>query len=264
MVPEQFHKFIKVFSKKGSERMPIRKAWDHAIDLKPDFVPRKAKNILLSPQEEKEVEEFLNSQLSKGYIRKSKSPQTLAVFFIPKKDMKKQMVQDYRHLNSRTVRNNYPLPLISELVDKVGKAKYFTKFDLRWGYNNVWIKEGDEWKVAFTTHQGAFELLVMYFGLMNSLATFQTMMNAIMHNLIDEGVVVVYIDNILIFTQMEKEHDQVIKEVLKRLQDNDLFLKAEKSLWKQREIEFLGLYISPEGIRMDETKMKAITEWPVE
>ena len=243
--------------------MPVRKAWDHAIDLKPDFVPRKAKNIPLSLQEQKEVEEFLNNQLSKGYIRESKSPQTSAVFFIPKKDMKKQMVQDYRHLNSGTVRNNYLLPLISELVDKVGKAKYFTKFDLRWGYNNVWIKEGDEWKAAFTTHRGVFELLVMYFGLMNSPATFQTMMNAIMHNLIDEGVVVVYIDDILIFTQTEKEHDRVIEEVLKRLQDNDLFLKAEKSLWKQKEIEFLGLYISPEGVRMDETKTKAITEWPV-
>ena len=108
------------------------------------------------------------------------------------------MVQDYRYLNSWTIRNNYPLPLISELVDKVGKAKYFTKFDLRWGYNNVRIKEGDEWKAAFTTHRGAFELVVMYFGLMNSPATFQTMMNSIMRDLIDQGVVVVYIDDILI------------------------------------------------------------------
>ena len=118
--------------------------------------------------------------LNTSYIRESKSPQTSAVFFVPKKDMKKRMVQDYRYLNSGTVRNNYPLPLISELVDKVGKAKYFTKFDLRWGYNNVQMKEGDEWKAAFTTHRGAFEPLVMYFGLMNSPATFQTMMNSIM------------------------------------------------------------------------------------
>ena len=102
------------------------------------------------------------------------------MFFIPKKDMKKRMVQDYRYLNSGTVRNNYLLPLISELVDKVGKAKYFTKFDLRWGYNNVRMKEGDKWKAAFTMHHGAFEPLVMYFGLMNSLVTFQTMMNSIM------------------------------------------------------------------------------------
>ena len=171
--------------------MPVRKAWDHAIDLKLDFEPRKAKNILLSPQEQKEVEEFLNSQLEKGYIWESKSPQASAVFCILKKDMKKRMAQDYWHLNSGMVWNNYLLPLISELVDKVGKAKYFMKFDLCWGYNNVWIKEGDEWKAAFTTHWGAFEPLVMYFGLMNSPATFQMMMNSIMYNLINEGVVVV-------------------------------------------------------------------------
>ena len=180
IVPRQFHKYMKVFSKKASERMPVRKPWDHAIEMKPGYEPKKAKNIPLSPQEQKEVEEFLNDQLSKGYIRESKSPQTSAVFFIPKKDMRKRMVQDYQYLNSWTIRNNYPLPLISELVDKVGKAKYFTKFDLRWGYNNVRIKEGDEWKAAFTTHRGAFKPVVMYFGLMNSPATFQTMMNSIM------------------------------------------------------------------------------------
>jgi len=126
------------------------------------------------------------------------------VFFIPKKDMKKQMVQDYQYLNAWMVKNNYILPLISELVDKVGKERVFTKLDFRWGYNNVRIKEGDEWKAAFTTHHGAFEPLVMFFGLSNSLAMFQTMMNAISWDLIDKGVVVVYIDNILIFTETEK------------------------------------------------------------
>jgi Reverse transcriptase (RNA-dependent DNA polymerase) len=233
---------MKVFLKKASERMPTRKPWDHTIEMKPGFEPKKAKNILLSPQEQKEVEEFLNDQLSKGYIQESKSLQTSAVFFIPKKDLRKRMVQDYQYLNSWTIRNNYPLPLINELVDKVGKAKYFTKFDLQWGYNNVRIKEGDEWKAAFTTHRGVFELVVMYFGLMNSPATFQTMMNAIMQDLIDQGVVVVYIDDILIFTMTEEEHDKIVGEVLKRLEENDLFLKPEKCVFKEKEIEFLGLY----------------------
>jgi hypothetical protein len=125
-------------------------------------------------------------------------------------------------------------------VDKVGKAKYFTKFNLRWGYNNVQIKKGDEWKAAFTTHRGVFEPVVMYFGLMNSLATFQTMMNSIMKDLIDQGVVVVYIDDILIFTKTEEEHDRIMEEVLKRLEENDLFLKPEKCVFKEKEIEFLG------------------------
>ena len=123
------------------------------------------------------------------------------------------------------------------------------------------MKEEDKWKVAFTTHHGAFEPLVMYFSLMNSLATFQTMMNSIMWDLINEGVVVVYIDDILIFMMIEEEHDRVIEEVLKRIKENDLFLKAEKSLWKQLEIEFLGLYIGPDSVCMDETK--TITDWLV-
>ena len=137
MVPKWFHKYLKVFLKKASERMLIQKPWDHAIEMKLGCEPKKAKNIPLSPQEQKEVEEFLNNQLRKGYIQEIKSLQILAVFFIPKKDMKKHMVQDYCYLNSRTVWNNYPLPLISKLVDKVGKAKCFTKFDLQWGYNNI-------------------------------------------------------------------------------------------------------------------------------
>ena len=148
--------------------------------MKPDFVSKKAKNILLSPQEQKEVEEFLNDQLRKGYIHESKSPQTSAVFFVPKKDMRKHMVQDYRYLNAWTVRNNYPLPIISGLIDQVENAKVFTKLDLGWGYNNIQIKEGDKWKAAFTTHCRAFEPTVMYFGLMNSPAMFQAMMNTVM------------------------------------------------------------------------------------
>src|ERR1700679_1849921 len=128
------------------------------------------------------------------------------------------MVQDYRYLNSWTIRNNYLLPLISELVDKVGKAKFFTKLDVCWGYNNVHIKEGDEWKAAFRTNRGLFEPLVMFFGLTNSPATFQTMMNEIFQDLISEGVVCVYLDDILIFTETMEEHDRVTRLVLERLQ----------------------------------------------
>ena len=128
----------------------------------------------------------------------------------------------------KTIKNNYPLPLIGELVDKVSKAKVFTKLDLQWGYNNIRIKEGDKWKAAFSTHIGSYEPLVMYFGLTNSPASFQTMMNNILKDLIHEGVVVVYINDILIFTKTMEGHKEIVKEVLKRLKENDLFLKPEK------------------------------------
>ena len=131
LVPEKFHKWIKIFSKKQSERMPTRKIWDHAIDIKEGFMPRKEKVYLLSREEREEVREFINKQLRKGYIRLLKLPQTVPVFFIEKKDGKKQMVQDYRYLNKWTIKNNYPLPLISDIVENIGTKKVFTKIDLR-------------------------------------------------------------------------------------------------------------------------------------
>ena len=131
MVPKQFHKYLKVFEKKDSERMPMRKAWDHAIDLRERFVPKKGKIYPLSRVEREEVQEFVKDQLRKGYIRPSKSPQTSLVFFMPKKDGKKRMVQDYRYLNSWMIKNNYPLLLILDLIDSIGKKKVFMKMDLQ-------------------------------------------------------------------------------------------------------------------------------------
>jgi len=131
LVPEKFHKWIKIFEKKQSERMPMRKLWDHVIDIKEGFVPRKGKVYLLLREEREEVREFIKEQLQKGYIRPSKSLQTAPVFFVGKKDGKKQMVQDYRYPNKWTIKNNYPLPLISDVLENIGTKKVFTKMDLR-------------------------------------------------------------------------------------------------------------------------------------
>ena len=230
MVPQRFHKYLKVFEKKDSERMPTRKAWDHAIDLREEFVPEKGKIYLLSRVEREEVQEFVKDQLRKGYIRPSKSPQTLPVFFVLKKDGKKRMVQDYRYLNSWTVKNNYLLSLILDLIDSIGKQRVFTKMDLHWGYNNVRIKEGDEWKVAFSTPEGSFEPTVMFFGLTNLSATFQAMMNDLLRDLVMEEKVAVFIDDVMVATETEEEHDEIVEEVLRRLEENDLFVKPEKCM----------------------------------
>ena len=124
--------------------MPIRKLWDHAIDVKKGFMPQKGKVYPLSREEREEVREFVKEQLRKGYTQLSKSPQTALVFFVGKKDGKKRMVQDYQYLNEWTIKNNYPLPLISDVLENIGMKKLFIKIDLRWGYNNVRIKERDE------------------------------------------------------------------------------------------------------------------------
>ena len=228
LVLEKFHKWIKVFGKKQSERMPMRKVWDHAIDVKEGFVPRKEKVYPLSREEKEEVREFIWEQLRKGYIQPSKSPQMVPVFFVGKKDGKKRMVQDYRYLNKWTIKNNYPLPLISDILENVGTKKVFTKMDLRWGYNNVRIKEGDEWKAAFTTPEGSFEPTVMFFRLTNSLTIFQTMINKLLRDLINTGKVAVFIDNVIVGTEDEEGHDELVAEVIKRLEENDLYVKLEK------------------------------------
>ena len=163
--------------------------------------------ISLLSTEQEEIDAFIGDQLAKGYIRPSILDQTSEMFFIPKKDRKKRMVQDYQYINSKTLKNNYPLPLIPELIDKIGDTKIFTKMDLQWGYNNVWIWEGDEGKAAFTCHRGAYEPLVMFFGLCNSPAMFQTMMNDIFH---DMPAVIIYINDILIFTKTEEGYNEIV------------------------------------------------------
>ena len=230
--------------------------------MKEGFVPRKGKVYPLSREEREEVREFVKEQLRKGYIRPSKSPQTALVFFVGKKDGKKRMVQDYKYLNEWMVKNNYPLPLISDVLENIGTKKLFTKMDLRWGYNNIRIKEGDKWKAAFTMLEGLFELTVMFFGLTNSPATFQVMMNELLRDLINTGKVAVFIDDVIVGTEMEEGHDELVAEVIKRLEENDLYMKPKKCKWKVREVDFLGVVIGPERIKIEKEKVKGVLEWP--
>ena len=189
-------------------------------------------------------------------------PQTSPVYFVAKKDGTWRMVQDYQHVNQWMIKNGYPLSLITDILDRVGKRKVFTKLDLRWGYNNVRIKEGDEWKAAFTMHIGVYKPTVMYFGLTDSPATFQTMMNDLFRDLINQGDMATFIDNILVATEMEEGHDKLVEEVLKRLEENDLFMKLEKCKWKVREVEFLGVVIGPKGVEMQREKVEGVLNWP--
>jgi len=138
----------------------------------------------------------------------------------------------------------------------------FTKLDLRWEYNNVRIKEGDEWKAAFTIHIGTYKPTVMYFGLMNSSTTFQTIMNDLFRDLINQRDTVIFINDILVATDTKEGHDELVEEVLKRLEENNLFVKPEKCKWKVREVEFLGVVISPRGVEMQKKKVEGVLNWP--
>ena len=161
------------------------------------------------------------------------------------------------------VKNNYPLPLISDLIDSIGKKKMFTKMDLCWGYNNVRIKEGDEWKAAFSMPEESFEPTVMFIGLTNSLTMFQAMMNDLLRDLVVEEKVVVFIDDVMIAMETEEGHDEIVEEVLRRLEENDLFVKLEKCMWKVKEVGFVRVIIREDGVRMEKEKVQRVIEWPV-
>ena len=200
-IPEHFRKHAQVFSEEAAQCFPEPCIWDHAIDLKPDtLLAIPGKIYSLTAQEQDELKKFVREHSKKGYIRPSKSPYAAPFFFIKKKDGKLRPVQDYRRLNQWTIRNIYPLPLIPQLINKAQAQALFTKFDICWGYNNVRIQRGDEWKAAFITNEGLFEPTVMFFGLTNSPATFQMMMNTIFEEELHEGWLIIYMDNMLIAT----------------------------------------------------------------
>jgi hypothetical protein len=264
VVPESLFEFEDVFSKEAFDSLPERRKWDHAIELeREDELPSTRKVYPMSPEEQKELDDFLEEALASGRVRPSKSPVGAPVFFIKKKDGRLRFVQDYRALNAITRKNRYPLPLIDDLIQRLSGAKYFTKLDVRWGYNNVRIKEGDEWKAAFRTTRGLFEPLVMYFGLTNSPGTFQTMMNEIFSDLIIEGVVAVYLDDILIFTNSLEEHRRITQIVMQRMRENKLYLRHDKCEFEKTRIEYLGVIISHNHVEMDPVKVSGVAEWPV-
>ena len=171
-LPDYTKEFKSMFAKEDFDILPEHRQWDHAIKLVLGLEPKSLKVYPLSPVEQKELDSFLEENLCIRQIRPSKSPMVALVFFIKKKDSLLWLVQDYRALNSMMVKNKYPLPLISELMSQLCGARYFTKLDVHWGFNNVCIKPGDEWKVAFWTNWGMFKPLVMFFGMTNSPATF--------------------------------------------------------------------------------------------
>jgi len=196
-----------MFAKKDFDILQEYCKWDHAIELIPRAEPKSSKVYPLSLLEQVELDAFLEENLHTGQIQSLKSPMAAPVFFIKKKDGSLRLVQDYHALNAVTIKNKYPLPLISQLISQLRKAQYFTKLDVHWGFNNVRIKPIDEWKVVFHTNRGLFEPLIIFFGMTNSPATFQTMINNVFRTIIVEGIVIVYLDNILIFMKMEEEHE---------------------------------------------------------
>jgi Reverse transcriptase (RNA-dependent DNA polymerase) len=218
----------------------------------------------MAPKEKEEQKKFLEANLRLQRIRRSNSPYASGFFFIKKKDGKYRPVQDYRQLNKWMIPNKYPLPLIAELVHDLAGKKLFSKFDVRWGYNNIRIKKGDEWKAAFKTSEGLFEPTVMFFGLTNSPVTFQTMMDDVFREEISQGWLRIYMDDAVIATEDdERVHGERVNHFLDKLAKHDLFLKPEKCSFHVKEVEYLGVIIGNGKVKMDPIKVEGIANWPV-
>ena len=182
----------------------------------------------------------------------------LPVFFVNKKNRSKRIVIDYCNLNNQTVKNNYLLLLITDLIDNIGSKKVFTKIDLRQGFNNVRIKKEDKQKRVFTTHIESFEPIVIFFRMTNSLATFQIMINEILRDLINKEKVTAFVDDMLVKIETEERHNKIVDKILKRLEKNNLYVKPEKYVQKVKKIEFLGIVIGPDRIEIEKKKIDEV------
>ena len=213
----------------------------------------------------KQQKKFIDEHVKKGYIMESNSPYASPFFFQAKKMGKLRSIMDYRVLNSLTVRDTYPLPLINTILDQLQGKSLFTKFDIRWGYNNIRIKEEVQWKAAFKTPFGLYQPQVIFFGLTNSPTTFCPAMARMFRDLVNiyPTELFVYMDNILIATNSDLDHHrQIVNDVLELLAKESYFLRPSKCVFKQTHIKYLGLTVDGNKLAVDPAKAEGLKDWP--
>uniref|UniRef100_A0A671YIT6 Gypsy retrotransposon integrase-like protein 1 n=1 Tax=Sparus aurata TaxID=8175 RepID=A0A671YIT6_SPAAU len=260
-VPTCYHHLRQVFSKTKALSLPPHRPYDCAIDLIPGSTIPKGRLYSVSGPEKEAIKEYITASLKAGLIRPSSSPAGAGFFFVGKKDGSLRPCIDYSPLNDITIKNRYPLPLMSSVFDQLQQAKVFTKLDLRNAYHLIRIREGDEWKTGFNTPSGHYEYRVMPFGLTNAPAVFQAMINDVLRDFLDHFVYV-YLDDILIYSPDLDTHRDHVNQVLKRLLANHLYVKAEKSVFHADTVSFLGFIVAPGSVQMDPAKVSAVAEWP--
>jgi hypothetical protein len=240
--------------------MPLERAIEFKIELQPGTTPISKTSHKMSPMEMKELKIQLQGLLDKGYICPSTSPWGCSALFVEKKDKELCLCMDYRPLNAVTIRNKYPLPRIDILFDQLAGAQVFFKIDLRSDYHQIKIHAEDIPKTAFTTRYGLYEYLVMSFGLTNALAHFMYLMNSVLMPELDLFVMV-FTDDILVYSKSMEEHEEHLRIVLQRLREHQLYAKFSKCEFWIKEVLFLGHVVSLEGIMVDPGKVKEVLEW---
>ena len=252
--------YIDVFPEELPEGLPPKRTVDHKIELLPNSQPYSRGIYALSQFQLKTLWNELNKLLKLGLIQPSLSPYGAPVLFVAKKDGTLRLCVDYRALNKMTIKNRYPLPRIDEMLDRLYQAQFFSKIDLRSGYHQIRIAPEDVPKTAFRTRYGHYEFLVVPFGLTNAPATFQTLMNDIFREQLDKFVLV-YIDDILIYSQDLSTHLEHVQDVLQKLREHKLYAKLSKCEFLKETTEYLGFLISKQGIQVDPKKIEAISKW---
>jgi hypothetical protein len=261
-IPLEYEDLKKVFLKTRAQAVPEHGPQDLTIDLVEEKEPPWGPIYNLSAKELKTLHDYLDENLVRGWIRPSTSSVGAPVFFVPKKDGSLQLCVDYRGLNQISRKNRYPLPLISEAIDRLSGAKFYTKLDISNAYHGVRVAEGEEWKTAFHTRYGHYEYTVMPFGLANTPAVFQSYINATLRPYLDVFVIT-YLDDIVVYSNTAEEHREHVRTVLKALLQAVLYLKLRKCKFNAKEIWFVRFMITPEQVRMEEDRIAIIKEWPM-
>jgi hypothetical protein len=242
--------------------MPPDREVEFVIDLLPRTSPISKRPYRMSVEELKEMKKQLMELQEARYIRPSSSPWGAPVLFVQKKDGSQRMCVDYISLNDVTVKNKYLLPRIEDLFDQMRGARVFSKIDLRSGYHQMKIRPSDIPKMAFSTRYGLYEFIVMSFGLTNAPAYFMNLMNKVFMEYLDKFAVV-FIDDIIIYSKSDSDHEEHLRLVLQKLRDNQLYAKYNKCEFWIDEVSFLGHVISNGGISVDPAKVKEITAWSI-
>jgi hypothetical protein len=240
--------------------MPPDRDVEFTIELQPGTTPISRRPYRMTPKELAELKVQLNELMDKGFMHPSSSPWGCPTLFMKKKDQSLRLCVDYQHLNAVTIKNKYPLPRIDILFDQLAGAKVFSKVDLCSGYHQIKICLEDVPKTAFSTRYGLYEYLVMSFGLTNAPAHFMYLMNSVFMPEMDKFVVV-FIDDILVYSKNEEEHEQHLWVILQRLRDHQLYAMFSKCAFWLKEVPFLGHVMSTEGIAVDPSKVQEVHDW---
>ena len=246
---------------KELSELPPEREVSHTIPLQPGALPPSKNMYRLSPREREEVEKQVRKMLDMGFIQPSSSPFGSPVLFVEKPDGSLRMCLDYRALNAITVKRKYPMPNIQDLFDALAGAKVFSTLDLQLGYYQIRIPAEDRPKTGFMTHIGQFEFRVLCLGLTNAPATFQELMNKVFAPHL-RRFVLVYLDDIMVYSQDEAEHLKHLRTVLETLRRERLFVKKSKCDFCKREVKFLGHIVGADGLRVDPKKVEAVQRWP--